>query len=97
MTRSRRDFVVISVIAAVAATALIKVNGAERVEKWASRHETWQIDELLATLSVLGVAFAVFAFRRWRELVNEQRTTRILRGVLPICASCKKMRDETGA
>jgi hypothetical protein len=96
LTRARRDFIVIEAIAVVVAALLIVFNGAERVTAWASRHESWQIDEIIATLSILGIAFAVFAVQRWRELVNEQRQIRVLRGILPICASCKRMRDEAG-
>jgi hypothetical protein len=96
MTRIRRDVIVIAVLATVVAALMIVLDGAERLTAWASRHEHRQFDEIIATLSILGIAFAVFAVRRWRELVAEQRTIRVLRGILPICASCKRMRDEAG-
>jgi hypothetical protein len=96
VTRARRDFTAISAIAVVLVALMIAFNGAERLVAWVSRHESWQIDEFVATLSILGIAFAVFAVRRWRDLVEEQRKIRVLRGILPICASCKRMRDEAG-
>jgi Na+/melibiose symporter-like transporter len=96
MTRARRDLIAIATIAVIVAALLIALNGAERLEGWINDNERWQLDEILITLTVVGVAFAAFAIRRWRELAEEQKTTRVLRGILPICASCKRMRDEAG-
>jgi diguanylate cyclase (GGDEF)-like protein len=39
----------------------------EWFERWAARHEEWQVDEILVALALLGTAVAVFAWRRWRE------------------------------
>jgi predicted Fe-S protein YdhL (DUF1289 family) len=84
-------------ITVVVAAVMISFNGAERLGVLMSKHEAWQLDELAATLSLVGIGFAIFAFRRWRDLGREQRTTRVLRGILPICSSCQRMRDEVGA
>jgi two-component system sensor histidine kinase UhpB len=45
----------------------------ERLNRWASGHETWQVDELPLTLLVLAAALGWFAWRRLREARHEAR------------------------
>ncbi len=44
----------------------------------------------------MAFAVAIFAWRRWRELQEANANIKTLRGLLPICASCKKIRDDKG-
>jgi diguanylate cyclase (GGDEF)-like protein len=39
----------------------------EWFERWAGRHEGWQVDEIMLLLALLSAAAAVFAWRRWKE------------------------------
>ena len=54
------------------------------------------IDEIIIVLAILACAFAIFALRRWRELQEVLGNIKTLRGLLPLCASCKKIRDDKG-
>jgi hypothetical protein len=82
----------------------------EKAVAYSASHEDWNLDEVLITLSALFVAFFLFSFRRWQESVASESLLRErnhgletalteirrLRGILPICASCKKIRDDSG-
>jgi hypothetical protein len=73
-------------------------------------HEKWNLDELLITFAGLFIAIFLFSINRWREtIISEQKLQhrneelesalaeiRHLRGILPICSSCKKIRDDKG-
>jgi len=54
------------------------------------------IDDLVSFALVVVAGFAIFSWRRWRELRAAQRELRILSGVIPICAWCHKIRDDAG-
>jgi hypothetical protein len=54
------------------------------------------IDDLVSFALVAVAGFAIFSWRRWRELQAAQRELRILSGVIPICAWCRRARTETG-
>jgi hypothetical protein len=82
----------------------------EKFIKFSNAHDKWQIDEILVLMSALFFAFLVFSVRRWRELAQSDQELRMrnealekslieikrLRGILPICAACKKIRDDQG-
>jgi hypothetical protein len=77
---------------------------------YSRRHESWDLDELVITLSALFVASFFYSGRRLQESIVSQKNLKFrnaelekalaeirqLRGILPICASCKKIRDDTG-
>jgi hypothetical protein len=87
-----------------------RYNVFERFVVFSRIHESWELDEVLVFLSGLFFALLYFSIRRWREsvssereLINRNKTLentlaeiRRLRGILPICASCKKIRDDSG-
>jgi len=89
---------------AVAAFGLASVLDAfERMVRWSRQHESWQLDEWFMAVLFLGGAFAVFSWRRWRDLKAEvvlrrkaEHSVDLLTGLLPICSQCKKIRDQTG-
>jgi preprotein translocase subunit YajC len=70
----------------------------------------WRIHDYVFILVILVVALAIFTLRRWRELrLLEEKHSRLiaelreslakvrtLSGLLPICANCKKIRDDKG-
>jgi hypothetical protein len=83
----------------------------ERITGFCERHEQWELDEVLVLTLFLTLCFLWLAIRRGRESERiKQRLARRskelqralddvhqLQGILPICASCKKIRDEEGS
>jgi diguanylate cyclase (GGDEF)-like protein/PAS domain S-box-containing protein len=70
---SRRE-IVITLIACVVTFALaVAVDAIDEAMQFARAHESWELDEMFTLVVVLGVAFAVFALRRWRELRREMK------------------------
>jgi len=80
----------------------------ELIINYSKQHEKWQMDELI-TVSVFSVfALAFFSTRRWQDtLVSERKLKQsnetlqkalddiqTLHGIIPICAYCKKVRDD---
>jgi diguanylate cyclase (GGDEF)-like protein len=65
--KTRRDLVLLGLFAVCAYAFGFLTDAHEWFERWAARHEMWQVDEILTALVLLGVAVAVFAWRRWRE------------------------------
>lgn len=55
-----------------------------------------QLDEILLLSLFLSLALALFSARRWSELHQALAEIRQLRGLIPICAGCKKIRDDEG-
>ena len=82
----------------------------DRIIEFTSQYENWQVDEIFMVSFFLMVAFAVFSLRRRREVrISHQRLIlqnkelhkafneiKQLRGIIPICSSCKKIRDDGG-
>lgn len=91
-----KDLVVIIVIAIplFAFASLFHV-----FERFAAFHQEYgvdPIDDMIIVFAVLAIAFAVFSLRRWRELQKALGNIKTLQGLLPICASCKRVRDDVG-
>lgn len=73
-------------------------------------HEKWELDELIVTGGLSCFVLLGFVFRRWvvsrrlrkklarqyTELKNVHAEIRRLKGIVPICSSCKKIRDDKG-
>ncbi len=68
----------------------------ERFAEFHQKHGVEPIDDLIIAFAVLTIAFAVFSLRRWRELKKALADIATLQGLLPICASCQKVRDDAG-
>ncbi len=87
-----------------------RYNILEEVVDYTRRHEDWQLDELVIVAVYLMLAFAIYSFRRWRDVqVSRKRLAqknaelqaafseiKRLRGMIPICSSCKNIRDDSG-
>jgi len=82
----------------------------ERIVEFSRQHENWEMDELI-TMTIFGVvALAWFSMRRWQEVTKSKIELKTqnkklqkalseikqLKGIIPICASCKKIRDDKG-
>lgn len=82
----------------------------ERFVDFSRTHEEWQPDEFLIVSVFLALSLGVFAYRRWLEarrtnevliLQNVELQKALgeikqLKGIIPICAGCKKIRDDSG-
>lgn len=77
---------------------------------FSKRHEHWELDEIITVSVFLMFAMIVFSIRRWQEskrskallfeknikLKNALEEIKQLEGIIPICSSCKKIRNDTG-
>lgn len=82
----------------------------EKIVYFANKHENWELDEIITVLIFLMFAMLVFSIKRLRDITLSETTLKIknseleaafneirqLRGIIPICASCKKIRDDAG-
>ncbi|MBI5822021.1 MAG: hypothetical protein HZA88_23865 [Verrucomicrobia bacterium] len=82
----------------------------EAIVRFSREHEGWEIDEILTVSVVLMILLAIYAVKRWRELIaanriikqknddlqNAFQEIKQLKGIIPICANCKKIRDDKG-
>ena len=68
----------------------------EIVVEFSQLHENWEIDEIITVSIFLVFSLAVFSVRRWQELRRALSEIKQLRGIIPICSACKKIRDDKG-
>jgi len=68
----------------------------EKFAEWYQKEGVAPIDQIKIVLAILACSFAIFALRRWRELQEALANIKTLRGLLPLCASCKRIRDDKG-
>ncbi len=82
----------------------------EKIVEFSKLHENWQIDELITVSIYFMFALLVISLREWREIAVADRELkkqteelqralgeiRQLKGIIPICSSCKKIRDDRG-
>ena len=82
----------------------------ELIVEFSHEYEDYEIDEIITVCIFLVFGLAFFSLRRWRALIITDRELKHrnielqkafeeikqLKGILPICASCKKIRDDEG-
>ena len=82
----------------------------ERLLEISNKHEAWEIDELFVVCVFLALSMSVFGFLQLRKVKKSEQALlaknkdlseamserKQLRGILPICAYCKKVRDDVG-
>ena len=75
----------------------------EIIADFSRDHEKYEIDEFLPTIASLAVGLIYFSIRRLSEsrkcISNYKKVNKeikILRGIIPICSICKKIRDDKG-
>ncbi|MGH7725143.1 MAG: hypothetical protein ACREOU_06900 [Candidatus Eiseniibacteriota bacterium] len=102
--RALRDLIGVAALAALAFAILVRLDAFEQIAAFSRSHESWQMDELVTLAIVLAFGGAIYSYRRWRDQASEmalrekaEEEARVLRGLLPICASCKKIREKDGA
>ena len=104
------DFIIIIILTIILYFLSRKYDLLEQFVQFTNRHEDLELDELLIILVYWGICVTFFAIRRLLELYKIRRVltkanrdltqayTEIhrLKGIIPICASCKKVRDDQG-
>ena len=104
------EFLVILALAIAVYAFSARYDILERIVKFSRKHEEWQLDEILIVFIYLVVALTFFGLQQLRkirisenkltqknkELINAISEIKRLRGIIPICASCKKIRDDSG-
>ena len=82
----------------------------EHLVEFSKQHENWELDEIIPVSIFLVFAFAFSSFRQWLKLriskkvlleknqKLEKALSKIkqLKGIVPICTSCKKIRNDSG-
>ena len=68
----------------------------EKIVNFTHSHEDLQLDEIIAVMIFLLGASVIFSARRLMEIRKAMSEIKQLRGIVPICASCKKIRDDAG-
>lgn len=112
MQKSRAffDAMIILGLGAILYISTAHLDLAEWFNAYSREHEDWELDELLLMSFYFTVALAIFALRRWKDIIKSERElarrnqeleealaeVKQLQGIIPICASCKKIRDDQG-
>jgi len=105
-----REAVILTLMTLVVFWLAGKYDILENLTDFTRKYENLELDELITTAVFLSFALSVFALRRWhetsilhgeikaknRELEKAVAEIRRLKGIIPICSGCKKIRDDTG-
>ncbi len=104
VTRIKRELIIGAIVFLFCFFVFGQYDVLEKITEWSSQHEEYEVDELISTSIVLVLLSLVFAVRRYRESVQKTKELqraldeiKILKGVLPICAYCKNIRDDEGS
>lgn len=93
-TQAVEDLIVIAVVGAVLFALSTAVDLFDALAVWL--HTRQLVDEVVTVTLLVTGGVAVFAWRRWRELGAAHREIRILSGVIPLCAWCRRARNAEG-
>lgn len=83
----------------------------EHVLAFSREHEEWEVDEIFIVSFALLFVISFISMRQWRKLKQVKQTLLLknksleeafteikqLKGIIPICSSCKKIRDQSGS
>ncbi|NNG01506.1 MAG: hypothetical protein HKM93_19115 [Desulfobacteraceae bacterium] len=105
------DIIVTLIIVTLAFLLSGRFDVLEQIVDLSRQYEAYELDEVFSASVVLACCMLVFAFRRIKEINNTKNIIanknqellkvleeiKTLRGIIPICSYCKKIRDEKGA
>lgn len=104
LSNTWRDGIIMLILSIIAYLLARRFDALEHLVDWSRQHENYEIDEIISTAIILVFMLLIFSIRRWREstqkgqdlqkALNEINT---LKGILPICSYCKKIRDDAGS
>ena len=92
----QNELIIILILSIMVYILSYNFNFLEKIINFAHMHEDLQLDEILNVIIFLMFAFVIFSVRRWMEIRKAKSEIIQLRGIIPICASCKKIRDDAG-
>ncbi len=109
-TRAKRDLLILLIAAFVVTIIAADFDWLEKIIEFTQRYENLELDEIITAFIFCVFALVIFSFRRLKELkyLNadlQEKTTELkkafleikqLKGILPICSGCKKIRDDKG-
>jgi len=96
-TTAFRDLLIIVIIASAVFCVLVILNTFERIADWYQeygRSKGGVIDEIIIVLMILAFSFAIFSFRRWRELRYEIKERKRLEAALEESAAIVESSDD---
>ncbi|BCS95310.1 hypothetical protein DSLASN_09420 [Desulfoluna limicola] len=110
MINTTKERLLLAAIAVITFVLAGRFDVLETLVDFSRRHEAYEIDEVITVCLVLVVCQAILLHRRFitlrqgkeilarknRELEGAMEEIKQLKGILPICASCKKIRDDDG-
>ncbi len=70
-SRALRDLVVIGVIAVILFAIGVVFDVVEKLHEISREYESWEIDEIILLFMLFSFSFAIFSWRRWKELQLE--------------------------
>ena len=105
-----QDILIILILTVIVLLFARSFDFLEEIFTFTRAHEEWELDELIAIGLFWALSLMVFSIRRAMELRKGQAILlnantdllealdeiKRLKGILPICASCKKIRDDHG-
>ena len=69
---AQKDFVVLCTVAIIALVIAVGFDVFDRFAHWyVKQKEPWEVEEVLVAIFVLSFCFAIFSYRRWKELILE--------------------------
>jgi hypothetical protein len=117
-THACNDLIIIIIISVAVLAVAVIFDLFDRFVYWYIKYEEpEELEEIIVVFLVLSFAFAIFSWRRWRDLIIESNKRReaeelllkerdmlqkaldeikTLRGIVPICSICKKIRNDKG-
>lgn len=104
------DLIIIGIGLGIVSIFAIKYDISEIIVGYVQKHKDWELDELITISIYLVFSFVFFSIRRWFESVRSEKElkrsldnlqkalaeVKQLKGILPICTYCKKIRDDEG-
>ena len=104
------EIMIIAVISLFSYYLFSRFDILEKIVAFSAKYESYEVDEIVSTIIVLVFCLAWFSIRRWHETARandiiSRKNIEIqsaydeikqLRGILPICSFCKKIRDDSG-
>src|SRR5947209_4835609 len=83
-SKAWKDLAITFVVAAVVFIVAVRFDSFEKFASWSARYNSWQINEVAAVLVFLAFAFAIFSWRRWKELKAEIKRRREYRDLFQL-------------
>lgn len=105
-----KDYLLLAIVALGTYLVAGRIDLLEKLVALSQRYEAYEIDELIIVCIALAFCQAVLLHRKrdalqrknarlerqHRELREAMAEIRQLKGIIPICATCKRIRDDEG-